>query len=194
MAESASGRAYYMSVGVIFLGAFGAVWLTGGVILAGWAKLSVLASLAAGAALLLGGAFVLRRRAVPDPASAESERVGRIFVQVNMAQYVAMALAVIGANLAGRRDLIPVLISCIVALHFLPLARLFNNPVYFVTTPAIIMLDGLAVLRHGHQSAPAAAVATGVVLWCTAVFQLARGFRAIRAIGSGPAGEAYPSA
>jgi hypothetical protein len=35
-----------------------------------------------------------------------------------------------------------------VALHFLPLARLFNNPVYFVTTPAIILLDGIAVLRE----------------------------------------------
>jgi len=185
MAESASGRAYYIAVGVTFLGGFGAVWLTGGALLAGWATPAVLALLAAGAILLLGGALLLRRRAVPDPASAESERVGRIFVQVNIAQYVAMALAVIGARVAGRADLIPVLISCIVALHFLPLARLFNNPVYFVTTPAIILLDLYAVLRHGHNSAPSAAVATGAVLWCTAAFQLARGFRAVRPAGLG---------
>jgi len=179
MAQSRSGRAYYIAVGVIFLGGFGAVWLIGGAFLAGRASPAALAMLAAGTVLLLGAAFVLRRRAVPDPASEESERVGRIFVQVNLAQYVAMALAVIGARIAGRPDLIPVLISCVVALHFLPLARLFGNPVYYLTTPMIILLDGLAVLRHGHQSAPAAAVATGALLWATAAFQLVRGFRLV---------------
>jgi len=183
MAASLSGRAYYIAVGVIFLGSFGAVWLIGGVFIAGRATPAVVALLAAAALFLLGGAAWLRARATPDPASEESERTGRAFVQVNIAQYVAMALAVMGARLAHRPDLIPVLISGVVALHFLPLARLFGNPVYYVTTPVILLLDAVAVVRHAHESAPAAAIATGVVLWCTAAFQLMRGLRMVRRAG-----------
>lgn len=179
MAASASGRAHSIAAGVIFLGSFGTVWLIGGVLLTGRAMPTALALLAAGAVLLLGGALLLRRRAVPDPANADSARIARVFKQVNLAQYAAMAAAIVGANLAGRPDLIPALISCVVALHFLPLAGLFGNPVYYVTTPAILLLDTLAVLHAPHESGAFAAMATGSVLWCTAIFQLVRGMRLV---------------
>jgi hypothetical protein len=179
MAASPSGRAYAVAAGVIFLAGFGTVWLYGGVFLAGRATLPALALLAAGAVLLLGGAFILCRRAVPDPANADSARIARVFKQMNLAQYAAMTVAIVGANLAGRPDLIPALISCVVALHFLPLAGLFGNPVYYVTTPAILLLDALAVLHAPHESGALAAMATGSVLWCTAIFQLVRGMRLV---------------
>jgi hypothetical protein len=75
--------------------------------------------------------------------------------------------------------LIPVLISLVVALHFLPLAGLFNAPVYYLTAPVIILLDIAALIAHPRSCAPMAALCTGAVLLLTGVIRLAAARRLV---------------
>jgi hypothetical protein len=66
-----------------------------------------------------------------------------------------------------------------VALHFLPLAGLFNAPVYYLTAPVIILLDIAALIAHPRSCAPMAALCTGAVLLLTGVIRLAAARRLV---------------
>ncbi len=184
MSSSLSGRVHNIAGGTIFMSIFGTIWLVLAALFSGRANALVLIPLAAGAILITGAGRRLRRMTAPDGASADSARVWRSFMVINIAQYAAMAVAIIGANLAGRQDLIPLLISVVVALHFLPLARLFQRPVYWGTASAILLFDAYALVHAPHDTAARAAMATGSVLWATAVVQLVQGFGMLR--GSRP--------
>lgn len=74
-----------------------------------------------------------------------------------------------------RLDLLAAGISLVVGLHFLPLARLFRFPSYYVAGLLIIVCDLLSlVLLRGESITLAVGVATGAVLWITAIYALLR--------------------
>lgn len=72
-------------------------------------------------------------------------------------------------------DLLAAGVSLVVGLHFLPLARLFRFPVYYASGIAIILCDLLswALLRFQGITFKVG-VATGTVLWVTAIYALPR--------------------
>lgn len=101
------------------------------------------------------------------------------------------ALAVILALAWHRPELVAAGISLVVGLHFLPLARWFRVPLYYVVGTAIIVCDILAwVLLRSSAITVSVGFTTGLILWTVAVYGLLRSRRLVRAYppgGRGPA-------
>jgi hypothetical protein len=78
-----------------------------------------------------------------------------------------------------RFDLLAAGISLVVGVHFLPLAWRFQFSAYYVAGVAIVLCDlvSVAILR-AEAITFAAGIATGIVLWATAMYALllCRGF------------------
>jgi hypothetical protein len=136
-----AGRA----TGAIFLAGFGGVWVA----LAAVAMASTTPWIPLMALGLLCGAVIaqairVRRRfgwatALIGPAA--SKRLARHFAWINGVQWSAIVLTVIALNSIGRPEWITPTIMLIVAAHFLPLARLFREPVYVVFGVGLILLS-----------------------------------------------------
>jgi hypothetical protein len=159
-----------------FLGGFGGAWLLWGLMAAREATPLTLAAAGACCACILVAGAALRRSA-PGPQTPGAARLRRGFLLVNLAQWAAIAAAVAALSWLGAIDALPVAISVIVALHFIPLARLFDAPAYYATCGAMLAIDAAALLSGDDRGVPAATFGTGVALWATAAIQLARGRR-----------------
>ncbi len=165
---AARGRA----MGALVMGAFGSAWLLGGVAVAGLATLAVLVMILAGSVGLVAFALWRLRRLGPAEAHPDNRRVSRRFLRINAAQWAAIAVAVVALNLLARTDLIAVVISLIVAAHFLPLARLFHRPLYYLTAAALLAVDIYALTRPVGSSEVPAMLGSGLILWVTAAIGL----------------------
>lgn len=84
-----------------------------------------------------------------------------------------------------RLDLLAAGISLVVGLHFLPVARLFRFPVYFAAGIAIVLCDLLSVARFRADIITlSVGVATGTILWITAIYALLRSRKLSRDIAA----------
>ncbi len=106
-------------------------------------------------------------------------RFNKPFRVITFFEGTGCVVVVLLAVVFHRLDLLAVGISLVVGLHFLPLGRLFQFSAYYVAGVAIILCDlvSVAVLR-AEAITLAAGIATGLVLWITAVYALllCRGF------------------
>jgi hypothetical protein len=97
----------------------------------------------------------------------------RRFNQVGLAQ--AAAILAVGAALvlSGRPTLIPAAVCLVVGLHFLPLARLFDQPQFRWTGAGMCLVAAVAGSLHLWGPGTAAEVVAGggaaVVLWVTSL-------------------------
>jgi len=179
-AEAVRGRA----TGVLFLSAFGALWLILGLAARSWLSAWTGVAVALGLAVLAGSALGLSRRARTLPPTSlppeEQRRIGRVFARVNAVQWVAIFAV---AFVLGRLHLdayIPAAVTLVVGLHFFPLARAFRNPQHDLTGTVLVLwaLGCLAVAsRETLQSTTA--LGTGAILWTSAASTLGRAFRAL---------------
>lgn len=99
---------------------------------------------------------------------------------VNLAELAAIVLVVLAFAGAGVPQLVPPVVCLVVGLHFVPLARLFDQPEYRSTAGGLALggLAGLAVLAVG-PSQEASRVVVGAIaagtLWATSVRLSRRG-------------------
>ncbi|WP_051441992.1 hypothetical protein [Arthrobacter sp. H14] len=91
---------------------------------------------------------------------------------VNLVQAAAIAVTVLGFIAADVPQLVPPVVSLIVGLHFLPLARLFDQPQYRWTGAGLsaASVAGLLILAVGpgaEASRIVAGFAAAATLWAT---------------------------
>jgi len=114
-----------------------------------------------------------RRRDQPD---GWRKRVGL----VNLAEFATIVLAVMVLAATGAPQLVPPTVALVVGLHFVPLARLFDQPEYRQTATGLLVgaVAGFAVLALG-PSQEASRIVVGVfaagTLWATSVRLSLRG-------------------
>lgn len=93
---------------------------------------------------------------------------------VNLVQLGVIAVAVVALIAAGRTNLLPPVISLVVGLHFLPLARLFGQWQYRWTgvLQSLTAIAGIVSYLAGSGSTLASSIAgigTAVILWGTSI-------------------------
>jgi hypothetical protein len=147
--------------GVLILAPIGVVW---GLVGASGLPAGPAWGLRIAAALLAVGAVVLAVRPAPAGRAPRErhlpERWWRTVGLVNAGQFVGIALVVAVCVVLGYPELVPPLVCLVVGLHFLPLARLFDQPEYTPTAVALCVVAGagLLVLLAGPGAEPSRVV------------------------------------
>jgi len=100
--------------------------------------------------------------------------MGRGFVTVFATEIILIALAATALSRANRPLLIPVVVMAIVGAHFVPLAKIFQVPTYFVMGVALICLAaGSLLIPDENLRVLTLGIASTLVLWVSAVRVLA---------------------
>lgn len=139
---------------------------------------SIPAASAATLALLAGCVVRLRAvRNVPsskDPvAAAKGKRIGKLFgivfgIECGLIWICATLLAHLGLSIW-----VPIAVAVIVGLHFLPLARVFEVPLYYWTGALCVLgVLGCSLIRDAGTRLLCAGLIMAAVLWLTALLLL----------------------
>ncbi|MHB8635373.1 MAG: hypothetical protein ACYC96_02755 [Fimbriimonadaceae bacterium] len=113
-------------------------------------------------------------------------KTGKQFTRLNIAQGVLCGIVVFFAVVGNRLDLLPLGISLVVGVHFLPLAAILRVPAYYATGIAIVAGDALCwTIFRSAALVMSVGVATGGILWLTAAYALFRAAQARRGEVSG---------
>jgi hypothetical protein len=128
---------------------------------------------------------------IDDPAAAaKGKRAGMFFGIIFGAEGGLIALCSVLLARVGLDFWIPIAAAVIVGLHFIPLARLFEVPLYYWTGAIIVLgMLGCSLIRDVATRQLCAGLVMAAVLWLTAVLVLlqARSMQPQRArIGTGP--------
>jgi len=176
------------AIGTLFLAFFGSAWLFIG--LASLPRqLPWLYAVLALPPLCLLGAAVGRLRVTSGKAPEEyrgiKKRIGRQLGIVNAVQWTAIIIIAAVLSKTGRGALIVPAIVAVVALHFIPLARVFRDSLFYWVCPAMILWVVLCYqfsVSSTDIRLSAMAIGTGAILWTTSALdlwksrQLPRGF------------------
>lgn len=166
----------------------GLAWIINGLSALGDIPLTLFLGVLAAAALLLGGGWAVRRSA---PGIAETpwptER-SQGFQWAFGAEAAAIIVIVTVALLLHRPLWIPPLIALAVGLHFFPLARLFQRPLYYVTgaglcavcIATLLFMPMQWGLRHLQGWQLSTGLGSGAVLWLSALAMLVQSGRGLR--------------
>lgn len=178
-AAASAGKAYGLGIAAIVTTTFGFIWFGWGLGDADfaswplWIALYVAAIVLAVSAVaaLRSGKSLLRRYAAGDDTFRRTMRPR--FLAITVAEFAGCAIVVILCLVFHRWDLLAAGISIVVGLHFIPLARLFEMPIYYWTAAGIVAVDAAALAtQRGDAISVAAGIGTGGVLWATAVYVL----------------------
>ena len=117
-------------------------------------------------------------------APEERRRRGRIVRIASALEGVAIFAAVSVLVNLGRRDLIAPAVAIIVGVHFLPLARSFPAPIYYLTGALLVAVGMAGTLVH---DLPARMLTVGIgaaaVLWLSCSIMLLRQVSEIKSAG-----------
>jgi hypothetical protein len=172
-------------LGVVIMTTFGLVWSIVGItgLISGGILRTVLYALAVVAAVAVVVAsfrFRSRQAAAAGPRRRVSPNAGLYFNLINIGQTIAIVAAVFGLVRAGVPALVPSAAGFVVGLHFLPLARIFDVPLYWWTGALLILAAAVGVIAFAY-GAPVGIVLSVVgfpaaaVLWSTALLVARRG-------------------
>ncbi|MFZ0956274.1 MAG: hypothetical protein WAN60_08015 [Candidatus Sulfotelmatobacter sp.] len=165
--------------GAAILTLFGSAWCI--VALALWPAHPVW-SIPAGsvATIVLLALCVTRARALRNipsihdaAAAARGKRAGMLFgiifgIESGLIWLCAMLLARLGLGIW-----IPIAVAVIVGLHFIPLARVFEVPLYYWTGAlSVLGMAGCSLIRDAGTRLLCAGLMMAAVLWLTAVLLL----------------------
>jgi hypothetical protein len=102
-------------------------------------------------------------------------RTGKKFRIVAILEGTGCGIVVLLTIVFHRLDLLAAGISLVVGIHFLPLAGLFRFPAYYAAGIAIILCDLVSwALLRSDAITVSVGIATGTVLWVTAIYALLR--------------------
>jgi uncharacterized membrane protein len=178
-----AGVAFGRGMGAIITTTFGFMWLGWGfsalrdLPVAVWVGCYLVA-----ATLMALAVTAVRRGRKMMRAQAESrgdfwQKRRKAFGVVTGLEVVGCIIVVALANVFGRPDWIAVGISIVVGLHFLPLGRIFGFASYYWVGTLIVVWDILTITAlKSWNWTPSAGIATGVILWATAIYVLVRSF------------------
>lgn len=106
---------------------------------------------------------------------AANRRTTSRFRWVILGEWSGIGIAAFATYHFGRGDLFPPAMSLVIALHFFPLAALFQLPVYRVTASAASIISMAALLMPATLLGPDSrlvlnGVGFGAVMWATAAY------------------------
>src|SRR5262249_42719566 len=135
-----AAAAFGTAMGTAFFLFFGTIWILAGFSMQHLVPLRELIGLAVFVIIFGYGAWHVIRKDVDlakqaDPA--EQQKRSRVFRNINIAQWVAVVVVIIIANVIQKPQIILPSIILIVGLHFLPFARAFRYFPHYVTGVAI---------------------------------------------------------
>ncbi len=137
-AEAAHGAA----IGTLIFSFFGTIWIVASFLLSHPRNLLWLAPAVTIVPLLAIPARDIMRRtkaAATVLSTPQSKRRERQFRIVNIAQWVAIVLVIVAANVLQRPNIIVPGVILVVGFHFLPLARTFGYWPHYVTGIAMVV-------------------------------------------------------
>lgn len=134
------------------------------------------------ATLVLLALCIMRLRAlrnipsVDDPvAAAKGKRAGMLFGIIFGAEGGLIWLCATLLAHLGLSIWIPIAVAVIVGLHFIPLARVFDVPLYYWTGVLCVLgVLGCSLIRDASTRLLCAGLTMAAVLWLTAVLLLAK--------------------
>jgi hypothetical protein len=146
--------------GIMILAFFGLGWanwgLSGNVAAPIVLAVSLVAGLSTVAAVV--GAVILFRRSSSAPSGAGALRgrsTGRRFGLIVAAEFIGIFVIARVLVVTGHTDLIPAIVCLGVGIHFFPLRRLFNVPLYNRTGAALCLITLATVILApltGHSA------------------------------------------
>jgi hypothetical protein len=168
---------------------FGSVWMFLAVVFSGRTAPAWFGIVGVIAAILISWALI-RVRAARHLVSPERDlhhwrSFRKLFWIDSGVEWLSAAVAVNVLAHYHRLDLIPQVLGGIIGLHFLPLARIFRLPLYYVTGTVMVVgaLGSFLVPAGGARNVAGCAV-IGLTLWCTGVVGLFRDWRYARPIAA----------
>jgi len=174
-----------LAFGVSMMTLFGAAWLAWGFQTMSTDSLWLMAAITLGIIALLAAAFGLfriGRRAGKRsaPLTSEEKRVqgkmAQMFGLIFGGEALLIFLAVRALNHFLLETYISTAVAVIVGLHFLPLARLYRFPMYYVVG-GVMIVEGLVFLALPSPVREIAIeLSMGTTLWLTCVLVLRKGF------------------
>ena len=170
--------------GALFLTMVGLGWVMVGLFSLGAVPLAVLGWPLAVVALLLAGVFALRRAGRHLPPQLSLPETDRAIGRATVWEAIAIVVVAAWANALHRPMWIMPLIAVVVGLHFFPLARALNRPLYQVTGAALcavgvgvpLLVPAVLGLRHTSGWLLGIGLGGGVVIWLTALALLSYGY------------------
>jgi hypothetical protein len=189
-----AGRVFGASIGNLFLAFFGLLWVVLGLVIGG--KNLPLLYAGIGCFFLAIAAFSISgiRRAHPlldrtEEGLARKKKLNRKFMWVNILQW---GLIIVAANVLANLNLgdwiLPAIIF-IVGIHFVPLAKLFDRPIYYFVGP-LMAAWGIVypILFTAGKGGWIGAIGTGGILWVTAGVTAVQVFDLLRRIDTAAEG------
>lgn len=167
-------------IGNVMVTFFGGVWLALSLLAAkefSWWAITTFAVCFMG---LYAGSVILIRRGRKLASQAPVRRrmpaaMRKQFLWAVAAEIVGCLAVASVCNWLGTYAYIAPGIALIVGLHFIPLAKIFRTPAYYLTAAAIIACCAASwIFLRAQRMDEAAGVGTGVVLWLTAAYDLIR--------------------
>ena len=180
-ASSLPGAAWLKGrvIGAVICGFFGAVWMIEALYFVGIATHAWVAAIWISTLAFIAWP-VIRLRSFPRQPYSPGERqhwaaISKPYRIVVTIEWVLCAVAVNWLVHIQRYELIPLYIGVIVGIHFLPLAKIFMNPIYYVTG-TVMTLGALAaqLIPAAHVRGIASFVVPGITLWATETVILCR--------------------
>lgn len=181
-----AGAAFGRGMAAIITTTFGFIWLGWGAGVLGGLPAAIWAGYFCVAVALMALAVTAARRgrkmisALGVSRSDFWQERRKAFGVVTALEVVGCVVVVMLANVFQRPHLIAVGISLVVGLHFIPLGRIFGAASYYWVGSLIVVWDILTITAlKSWNSTASAAIATGVILWATAIYVLVRSFRVV---------------
>lgn len=181
-----AGAAFGRGMAAIITTTFGLIWLGWGLGVLGGLPAAIWVGYVCVAVALMALAVTAARRGrkMMSTQGASSsdfwQKRRKAFRVVTVLEVVGCVVVVMLANVFRRPDLIAVGISIVVGLHFIPLGNIFEAASYYWVGSLIVVWDVLTITAlKSWNSTASAAIATGVILWATAIYVLVRSLRTV---------------
>lgn len=185
-----SERLKGIGIGGIFLSLFGGFWMVAALNTASWIWLVACDLLPASLLLVRSIGMILASREARgrEPTMSVEEAlagraIGRRFGWIFLAEAAAIVIAANVLASRGVGDWILFAVAVIVGLHFLPLARLFEAPIYYWTGGVeVVLCLAIAWGFRGRMNTTDSLIGLvmGLSLWATVVILMVEGARLAR--------------
>jgi hypothetical protein len=168
--KNTSSRHPGLALGSVFLSLFGAAWLSGASYLYVGTSVPVLSVIAIISLLIAAWAVTTFRARRSEYSGENNSAVRKGLISVNILQWAAISIAILLLNLTHHAAWIVPCVIFIVGVHFFPLAKILQYRCYYLTATSLVLVALLYMLFGGEgQSLALAMLATGAILWASAI-------------------------